>query len=680
MRKTAFVLAALVAFFLGSMLLPHLNDERRRRHLVWAKLGESAPPELVLATTALGGFRGLLLNAVAYRAWELKVDGKFWELVQLYEWISQLQPHASKVWTDLSWNMSYNIVAEIKIPEDRWRWVWRSIEYLRDRGLKYNPRSEEIAREISWIFQQKIGRETDEFHIKYMWYLSGMIEEAWGNGRPDLEAIVAQVKATKQDNASRVLDPEVLNIVGIVYNWDADAVRVDKRAWDPDVAWDALVDSDEDVAGLVNAFNSAGINLRDQYKVMRALLDEAPERGTYRLRHESEKDLLEDPEILQWVMHSMRRKASGPREKLAELRAILVAMDRASNTLEKRFLDVDSIGPRRKIELYLVERNIRMDFKMDPERMLKLEQQYAPMEWRLPESHAMYWALVALELRLDPVSGKPEDTIDARRLVFFCTQQLYRRGTILFRSRSQVGRMLFGFNLAFISAAEKEFTYIVDYYRARPTERAAENIGDPEKQFLEEAVRVMSWAGQEREAKRLYKKLQTRYPSDDRKNQDIDSWVTGQVRKMVQEWGRQTQVQTLCSAMLLRGYAHLIVGQMDLATAYHEQCRQMWGWYREDEILRQTDKREESVPTFDELKSIVVEGILRGDYGDMFSPDARAFLRDLLGMEEEKGKKDEHGETGAYKRPHSWLRYGIRADSDRMIVAPKASKIGKKKE
>src|SRR5262249_8836535 len=37
------------------------------------------------------------------------------------------------------------------------------------------------------------------------------------------------------------------------------------------------------------------------------------------------------------------------------------------------------------------------EFKMDPAFMKQVDEKYGPLEWRLPEAHAIYWAAVGLE-------------------------------------------------------------------------------------------------------------------------------------------------------------------------------------------------------------------------------------------------------------------------------------------
>src|SRR6267154_2297348 len=130
-----------------------------------------APPVLAMTTVALGGFRGLISNALWIRANDLQENDKFFEMVQLADWITKLEPHFVQVWLVQAWNMAYNISVKFKDFPDRWRWVERGLELLRDDGLHYNPDETLIYRELAWFFQHKMGADLDDAHnyYKYAW-------------------------------------------------------------------------------------------------------------------------------------------------------------------------------------------------------------------------------------------------------------------------------------------------------------------------------------------------------------------------------------------------------------------------------------------------------------------------------------------------------------------------------
>src|SRR5439155_7414054 len=162
--KPSLVILSIGLILIAASTQTRLNKDRAGLGVRGVVLPESAPPVLAFTTVALGGFRGLIANALWIRATDLQDEDKFFEMVQLADWITKLQPHFVTVWIHQAWNMAYNISVKFSDPHDRWMWVQRGIELLRDEGLKYNPQETLIYRELAWFFQHKMGADLDDAH------------------------------------------------------------------------------------------------------------------------------------------------------------------------------------------------------------------------------------------------------------------------------------------------------------------------------------------------------------------------------------------------------------------------------------------------------------------------------------------------------------------------------------
>lgn len=130
------------------------------------------PPALNFVMAGLGGFRGIASEILWFRVSRLQEEGRFIELVQLSEWITMLDPHAAEAWIYNAWNLAYNISVMMIREEDRLRWVKNGISILRDEGLRYNPKSAKLFRELAWIYQNKISTDLDSAHLTYKFYLA----------------------------------------------------------------------------------------------------------------------------------------------------------------------------------------------------------------------------------------------------------------------------------------------------------------------------------------------------------------------------------------------------------------------------------------------------------------------------------------------------------------------------
>jgi hypothetical protein len=202
-----------------------LNGQREKLGLLkTTTLTESQQKErplLALVTVAMGGFRGLIANALWIRANTLQEEEKFYEMVQLSDWITALEPHVAQVWTHEAWNMAFNISVKFKDPEDRWRWVERGITLLRDRGIPLNPDSPMMYREISWLFEFKIGQLLDDAHMHYKLRWAQEMQDVLG-ARPDIEALEHPKTAAEKERAQKLrqvykMDPEIIKKVDDEY-------------------------------------------------------------------------------------------------------------------------------------------------------------------------------------------------------------------------------------------------------------------------------------------------------------------------------------------------------------------------------------------------------------------------------------------------------------------------------
>jgi hypothetical protein len=173
LKKILLLLLAAALLFGAGRVQNSLNRDRDALGLTrTAAVLDNAPPVLAFTTVALGGFRGLISNFLWIRASQLQEDDKFFEAAQLADWITKLEPTYAQVWAFQAWNMAYNISVKFKenspgVYIDRWNWLRRGIELLRDDGLRYNPNSILLYRELGWLFQHKMGQDLDDANMYY---------------------------------------------------------------------------------------------------------------------------------------------------------------------------------------------------------------------------------------------------------------------------------------------------------------------------------------------------------------------------------------------------------------------------------------------------------------------------------------------------------------------------------
>ena len=190
-------------------------------------LPSSAPAFESGVLAAFGGFRSIAAEVVWFRADRLQEEGRYVELAQLANTLAWLEPHTPEVWSYAAWNLAYNISVMMPTPADRWRWVQAALRLLRDDGLRLNPRSPELHRELAWLFELKIGANLDTAAPHYREEWRRIVEDvrarnAWDELGMDPSAMAQVEQATGFDDWT---DPQLSAIYWAARGGCPDIVR-----------------------------------------------------------------------------------------------------------------------------------------------------------------------------------------------------------------------------------------------------------------------------------------------------------------------------------------------------------------------------------------------------------------------------------------------------------------------
>ena len=153
--KMRFALAVLAALAVGGQVM------------LASRRPETSPMMSAGAFAALGGLRSIAAEVIWFRADRLQEEGRYVEMAQLASALAFMEPHTPEVWSYAAWNLAYNVSVMMATDEDRWRWVEAGLRLLRDEGLRYNPSSRELCRELAWMFEIKIGADIDSAAAHY---------------------------------------------------------------------------------------------------------------------------------------------------------------------------------------------------------------------------------------------------------------------------------------------------------------------------------------------------------------------------------------------------------------------------------------------------------------------------------------------------------------------------------
>ncbi len=481
-RVKKIILVALAGLLLvvSSRVQLALNTARAELGLTRVEPLENAPPVLAFTTVALGGFRGLISNILWIRANELQEDDKFFEMAQLADWITKLEPHFVQVWLVQAWNMAYNISVKFKDYPDRWRWVERGISLLRDQGLVYNPNETLIYRELAWFFQHKMGQNLDDANMFYKQTWATQMSEIFGDKAPDFDALI---------------DPQT----------------------------------------------------EDQRKRAKLLTDE---------------------------------------------------------------------------------------YKMDPVFMKEVDERYGPLEWRLPESHAVYWAALGLKkAREHPEKIKPDDLITLRRVIYQSMQTSFQRGRLV--SNPFAKRFEFGPNLAIIPKVSAAYEQA-----AAEDKDNHDHILRAHRNFLRDAIYFLYTHARVADAQKWWNYLAEKYPDrhviDGQTNSlpaniSMKDYVLARVQEDTSETMARDRMKAIIEGLIVNSYTSLALGEDERAAGYKLLARQALETY-----VSKTKERGEAIElsSFDDIDREVFNRML--DPNEGVPADMRAVLRTLSGLPPEK--------------------------------------------
>jgi hypothetical protein len=151
-----------------------LSELRHDYRLSQVNLGEVDPASETIKLATLG-MRGVAVNLLWEKANYYKKVEDWTNLTATLEQLAKLQPNFIIFWQFQAWNLTYNVSVEFDDYRDRYYYVRRGIEFLKD-GERYNVDHPRLLWDLGWFIGQKIGRadenvqyrrlfkEDDDFH------------------------------------------------------------------------------------------------------------------------------------------------------------------------------------------------------------------------------------------------------------------------------------------------------------------------------------------------------------------------------------------------------------------------------------------------------------------------------------------------------------------------------------
>ncbi|HBC88247.1 MAG TPA: hypothetical protein DCZ94_14950 [Lentisphaeria bacterium] len=433
---------------------------------------DNAPPIVAFTTVALGSFRGIVADLLWLRTIALQDKGQYFEMVQLASWITKLQPRFTGATAYLAWNMAYNISVTFSSPEDRWRWVRRGIELIRDEALNYNPADPVLYKELGWIYQHKVGNIMDDANLYYKNQMAIELMEAFGGLEPEWEYLMAM-----PDNEE----------------------QFKKHFNEKAPVWKALKDSE------INSLDALEKEFRSNGRL--------PVKFTEKLK---------DPAEIKFV------------------------------------------------ESYLRKRLLKAKFKLDPAKVVQINNKYGKLDWRLPEAHAIYWATLGIEHQTTP-----EPDVSCERMISQSLADAFKAGRLLVFDKNNFKSLMLAPNFNILDAVKKEFEDVYERQKSKSFVAAREN-------FMVDAIVNLYTFGKYKKAEEYLLVLRKDFPGNPRYLKNIDEFV-------LKEWiedakdGSMKQVMGLIDGMLYQSMNFLAFGDADIAAGFEKRAHAIYLYYEQSQ-------------------------------------------------------------------------------------------------
>jgi hypothetical protein len=140
-----------------------LAQLRAEYDLGQADLGEIDPASETIRFATLG-MRGIAVSLLWNKANQYKKTEDWTNFRATLRQLAKLQPYFISFWKYQAWNLTYNVSVELDDVQDRYHYVKKGIEFLKE-GTRYNRDNPSLLAELGWFTGNKIGR-ADE-HVQY---------------------------------------------------------------------------------------------------------------------------------------------------------------------------------------------------------------------------------------------------------------------------------------------------------------------------------------------------------------------------------------------------------------------------------------------------------------------------------------------------------------------------------
>ncbi len=230
-----------------------------------------------------------------------------------------------------------------------------------------------------------------------------------------------------------------------------------------------------------------------------------------------------------------------------------------------------------KFDIFARAWQLRKAWKFDPVLMRDLNKTYGPinfsdpnthlpLDWRHPDSHAIYWAVKGLKIAAKEEDREIEaDETNTDRIVAHSLQNLFRNGKIFIYelslpassqdSSQQAGTQIYKEvflrpDLRIFKSYNDSVLAILEKYKDGEDQGRYESLQNGHRNMLKNAVFSFYQSGHKPQAQQIYNQLRKLYPLEEFKNPAVDGYVKKRFQEELQSIGINDAIEMI--VMMLR--------------------------------------------------------------------------------------------------------------------------------
>ena len=271
-------------------------------------------------------------------------------------------------------------------------------------------------------------------------------------------------------------------------------------------------------------------------------------------------------------------------------------------------------------------------YKIDPKFAAQVDAEYGPLDWRLPEAHAIYWAAVGLQKASEhPGKVKADDLITVRRNIYQSMLQSFYHGRYIANPFN--GHYELGPNLDLVPKVNEAYLTMM-----QEDPKMSNNIAIAHRNFLRSAVYFLYEDNRLADATRWFQYLGERYPDKPiidgqpdsyPRNVTLDQYAVACVQGDIKDTSQERTTAAI-AGLLSRAYQALALGEDDRCAGLKLLAGKIYQHYQGEITETKANLQRIGLPPFADINRAVLDRLLDPQNGVPYA--ARAVIRSQLGM------------------------------------------------